>query len=100
MDNQDNPLSKEQLESRNDTLARAVAYEEIIHSKAWEFLKADIASEIQRFTTDALNGTITTPEQLAERRGEVNGLRNLLRRVDNTLRVLNDERTNQPTKTE
>ena len=90
-------LSQSQQDSKHDLLQKAVAYEEIVHSKGFAYLKTYVRDQIGVFTTDALNGF--SHEEYLERRGEVNGLRKLLGDVEFALAALEDERTNQPTKT-
>jgi hypothetical protein len=83
-----NPQTEEQAnQSLNETKTRAAAFEELVRTKGWDYILTYIQNRLTLFTNTALGEGFKSMEQYQEHRGEVNGLRNLLGEVEETLRV-------------
>ena len=97
MDNQ-TELTKEQLQYKNEQLARGVAFEELVRSKGFEHVKAYIENKIRMFTNQAIINGFNSMEEYREKKGEVNGLRELLQNIEADIEALKHETDKQPTK--
>jgi len=90
-------LSEEQKQALSESLTRGSAFEEMVRSQGWGFIKAYYQAKIQRFATSLLleeNKPISDFE--AERR-ELIGLRKLIGLIDNDIKALeNDRQKNKP----
>lgn len=94
----DNTRTAEQQEALNQARARGVAFSDIVSTDGWNYVKAYVQARITLFANDALGEGFKTMEEYQRRRGEVNGLRELLAEVEESIKLVN-ERTNEQTKT-
>jgi len=83
-------LSKEQQEALEEALSRGQAFEELIRTKGWEYVKHWYQQKIQRFGTSLLleDGKVIT--DFEDERRELIGLRKLFGVIDNDIKVLRD----------
>lgn len=90
-DSQEEQVSQAQ-KSLNDSLARGSAFQEMIRTKGWEFVKKFYENKIQSFVTGMI---ISEEKDIAEfepERREIIGLRKLLGSVDNDIKNLEENR--------
>lgn len=87
-------LSEQQKQALDDSLQRADAFEGMIKSKGWEYVKAYYANKLQAFT----NGLFTTDKEItlfdAERK-KIAGLRELIGFIESDLDALRRYREQQ-----
>lgn len=92
----DNNLSDQQKAFLDDALKRAGAYEELIRTKGWEYIKAYYESRVKALASGLLVSDRPIEEFDGERR-ELIGLRKLLGSIESDLNVLADFRKkNEP----
>lgn len=87
----DSSLSEQQQEALDEQLKRATAFEELIRTRGWEYIKAYFQTEVQAFA----NGLLVSDKSIADfesRRREIIGLRKLMGLVDSDLRMLTEFR--------
>lgn len=86
------PQTNNQIEqARSETLEQAVAFEELVRTKGWDFVKANYQTKVQGLATMILTSDKPMEEFESERQ-QVIGLRNLIGFIDDALNFLNDER--------
>lgn len=86
------PQTNNQIEqARRETLEQAVAFEELVRTKGWDFVKAYYQTKVQGLATMILTSDKPMEEFESERQ-QVIGLRNLIGFIDDALNFLNDER--------
>lgn len=84
-------------QARNETLGQAVAFEELIRVKGWEYVKAYYQTRVQSFATRLLVSDSDIAEFEAERQ-QLIGIKKLLGFIDGAIQLLEHERKN-PTAT-
>lgn len=87
----DSQLSKEQQQDYEERMQMAGAFEEMIHTRGWEYLSAYYQNQIRSFTNSVLveNKPI---EDFRDKRSEIVGLRKVFSHVQGTLDFLAQER--------
>lgn len=91
-------LTDAQAEALNAAKQRGLAYSDIVQTDAFGYIRQYVEGQIQAFTNDALMGEgFKDYEEYRERRGQVNGLRNLLAEIQATVELV-DQTTNGPSK--
>jgi hypothetical protein len=86
MDNQ----KEAQRLSLEDSLKRGLAFEALIRSEGWEYIKAWYQNKIQHFATSLLTSDSKGIAEFENERRELIGLRRLMGLIDNDLKVLHD----------
>jgi hypothetical protein len=87
-------LTEEQRQALDDQLKRATAFEEMIRTKGWEYLKAYYQAEVQGLAT----GLLVSEHPIVEfenKRREIIGIRKLMSLVDSDLNMLANFRKKQ-----
>lgn len=74
---------------------KAGAYEQLVHTNGWGYVKAFIEQRLKAFTNKALLEGFSSMEEYQMKRGEVNGLRELLADIEWTLKQLEQYRKEQ-----
>ena len=90
----DNQLSDQQQQMLDDQLKRADAFEGLIKSKGWGYVKAYFETRIQSFA----NGLLTSDKEIGKfeaERNKIAGLRELIGFIDSDLDVLRRYREQQ-----
>jgi hypothetical protein len=83
--------SEEQKQEYQASLERAWAFEELIRTKGWGFVKSFYQVKIQSFANSLLMSDKPI-EEFANERHELIGIRKLLGWIDNDLKTLEDDR--------
>lgn len=83
-------------QAKNQTLEQGVAFEDLIRTKGWEFVKSYYQLKVQSFATQILVSEKPISEFEAERHQLV-GLRNLLGYIDTSIKLLENERKHTTT---
>jgi hypothetical protein len=76
--------------SLEDSLKRGSAFEQLIRSEGWEYVKAWYQNKIQRFATSLLIEDTKNVEEFEHERRELIGLRKLMGLIENDLKILHD----------
>lgn len=84
-------LTEAMKQQLNETLGRAVEFEQVIHTPAWKRIQDYYTNKVQAFTNDILLSDKPLSEFEA-RRSEINGIRGLLNSINNDLKELENER--------
>jgi hypothetical protein len=86
-------MDKDQLEeSKNQSLERGVAFQELTRSRGWRFVKMYFENEVKAFTTSLLVEDKPI-ESYANKRSELNGIRKLFGFIDHDIKFLENEHT-------
>lgn len=85
-------LTREQLESQDDQLRRAGAFEEMVRTKGWEYLQAYFQNRVQALATEILLSDQPITDFESERR-ELMGIKKMLGQVSSDLEALEQFRT-------
>ena len=85
-------LSEDQKLALDDQLKRAGAFEELIRTKGWEYIKAYFTNKVQSFANSLLLQPQEPIEKFEAERQELAGLRKLIGYIDSDLQVLKDFR--------
>jgi len=72
-------------------LERGEAFEELIRTRGWAFIKSWYQNKIQRFGTLLLLSDKEKIETFEEERRELIGLRKIMGMIDNDIQVLHDK---------
>lgn len=88
----DNKLSDEQIQYKELQLEQGYAFEEMVRTKGWSFIKQYITEQIQEFTNDALNGNSALLEKALVKRSEIVGLQKLLNHIITCVDFTQNER--------
>jgi hypothetical protein len=72
-------------------LERGEAFEELIRTRGWSFIKAWYQNKIQRFATSLLLSDKEAIETFEEERRELIGLRKIMGMIDSDIQVLHDK---------
>lgn len=80
-------------EAKQDLMEKAVAYEEMIRSKGWGYVKAYAQEALNTFSVKAMREGFKNMEEYQLERGKVDGLFRLLNEVELALQALTDERS-------
>lgn len=92
-------LNKQQEDALFETMSQGVAFEEMVRSKGWEYIKAYYQVQVQAFATGLLVSEEPI-ERFENKRQELIGLRKLLSVVDSAIETLvkhrEHERTTRP----
>lgn len=86
----DKSTDKQQEESKNQSLERGVAFQELTRSKGWGFVKAYFENRVKALATSLLVEEKPIVDFENERR-ELVGLRKLLGFIENDIKTLEDE---------
>ena len=86
MDNQQD----NQEESKKQALERGVAFQELIRSRGWKFIRMYFENRVQAFATHLLIEDKPIADYEQERQ-ELKGIRKLLGLIDNDIKTLEDE---------
>jgi len=90
---EDNNNQSDQVKKAlNEKLERAVAFEELIRVKGWEFVKAYIENQIRAFANKAILEGFKSMDEYQFERGLVTGLRRLIGEIEGDLNTLENER--------
>jgi hypothetical protein len=89
-------LTETQKAAFQDQLDRASAFEELIRTKGWGYVKAWYQQKIQRFATSILMGDKKPITEFEDERRELIGLRNLLGMIENDMEVARKEYAKKP----
>lgn len=85
-------MSEEQKQAYQETLQRGEAFEALIRSKGWEYVKSYYLNTVQQFATSLLLEDTKKIEEFEDERRELIGLRKLMGRIENDIKVLENER--------
>lgn len=100
MDNNNEALLQQQEQERQaylrEELARGVAFEEIINSKGFAYLKAFYENSIRLFANKAVKEGFKDMEEYQLERGMVMGMGKLFDGVNSSIATLEGERKKQP----
>jgi|SRR3972149_155492 len=88
----DDQLSEQQKQYLDDQLKRASAFEEMVRSKGWEYVKAHFQNKVQAFAGSLLLQSDKKIEEFEPIRQELAGLHKLIAFIDNDLNALADFR--------
>jgi len=77
-----------------DSLVRGSAFEELIRTKGWEFVKAWYQAKVQYLATELLMNDKKQMAEFENERRELMGIRKLLGFVDNDIRILRKHEEN------
>lgn len=83
-------------EYKQEALKRASAFEQLIRSESWVFIKSYIENTIKTFSNRAIRVGFKDMEEYQFERGKVEGLTALLSSIESDLAILKDE-TSKPT---
>lgn len=83
-------MEEAQRQALEDSLKRGQAFEGLIRSEGWEFVKAWYQNMIQHFATSLLLSDKKKIEEFEDERRELIGLRKMFGRIDNDLKTLHD----------
>lgn len=84
-------LTEPMKKQLNETLGRAVEFEQIIHMPAWKRIQDYYTNKVQQLTNDILLSSKPLSE-FEGQRSEINGIRGLLNSINNDLKELENER--------
>jgi len=86
-------------ESKKEAMVRGQAFDEMIRSEGWKYVKAYIENKIKAFANSVLTGDKDISIYEGDRR-EIIGLRKLLGSIETDIKVLRDEykKDTEPTK--
>lgn len=84
-------LTEPMKKQLNETLGRAVEFEQIINMPAWKRIQTYYTNKVQQFTNDALLSNKPLSDFEADR-SEIKGIRGLLNSINNDLEELKNER--------
>lgn len=91
-------MNEEQIVEQNDMLERAGAFEQIVKSTGWKYLKVYFENQIQTFVTDILSDNKNKIEDYESSRQQLIGIKKLMGEVTSHLESLNrfreDEKAN------
>ena len=79
-------------EALKEKMQRGVAFEEMVRSKGWEYIKAYIETQIKQFANEAILSGFKELYEYNYKRGRVVGMRDILGEIESSLKVLEDER--------
>jgi protein involved in sex pheromone biosynthesis len=82
-------MDNQQEESKNQQLSRGVAFQSLVRSDGWKFVKLYFESKIKAFTTSILIDSKPIQDYESERMKLV-GLRELLGFIENDIKALED----------
>jgi hypothetical protein len=85
------PLTEAMKKQLNETLGRAVEFDQIVRTPAWKHIETYYANKVQQFTNDILLSSKPLSE-FESQRSEINGIRGLLNSISNDLKELENER--------
>lgn len=88
----DNQLTDEQKKSLDDQLKRATAFEEMVHTKGWEYILVNFKILVAGFTTELLTQSDMDAAVFDKKRQQIVGVRNLLAQIDSDLAFLEEFR--------
>jgi hypothetical protein len=92
-------LDSQQQEALEESLSRGLAFEELIRTKGWEYVKAWYQKKIQALATGLLLEDKKKIEEFENDRRELIGIRRLLGLIDNDIQILKKhEEDKRPTK--
>lgn len=83
-------LSEEQKQAFQESLARGEAFEELIRTKGWGYVKAWYQNKVQGFATNLLLDEKKAIGEFEGERRELIGLRKLLGSIENDIKNLKD----------
>lgn len=84
-------LTEPMKKQLNETLGRAVEFEQLIHMPAWKRIQDYYANKVQQFTNDVILSD-KPMESFRDERSEIKGIRGLLNSINNDLKELENER--------
>lgn len=84
-------LTEPMKKQLNETLGRAVEFEQITHMPAWKRIQDYYSNKVQQFTNDVILSD-KPMESFRDERSEIKGLRGLLNSINNDLKELENER--------
>jgi hypothetical protein len=74
-----------------DSLAAGIAFDEMMRSNGWKYVKAIIDATIKTFTNKALLQGFKSMEDYAFERGVVEGQRKILTEIESAMKVLRED---------
>ena len=84
-------LTDAMREQLNETLGRAVEFDQIVRTPAWKRIESYYSNLVQQFTSEII--TSSTPlVEFEGKRSEIQGIRKLLNSINNDLKELENER--------
>jgi hypothetical protein len=84
-------LTEPMKKQLNETLGRAVEFEQIINTPAWKKIQDYYSNKVQQFTNDIFLSKKPLSE-FEPQRSEINGIRGLFNSINNDLKELENER--------
>lgn len=72
----------------NEILEEAGSYEQLVRIKGFVWMKSYVEGKLKAFANKALLEGFKSMEEYREEKGKVNGLRDLLGHIENSLQVL------------
>jgi hypothetical protein len=87
----DNQTSQAQQEALEESLAQGQAFEELIRTTGWEYIKKYYQTKIQQFATSLLIEGNKSIVEFENARRELIGIRNLMGMVESALQILHDQ---------
>lgn len=84
-------MNKQQQQDFDERMQRAGAFEQMVHTKGWEYITSYYQNKLQVFASRLLNEDKPITEYEAER-NELKGIKKIVGEVSSTLEFLNIER--------
>jgi hypothetical protein len=81
----------DQQKEYQEILERGEAFEELIRTRGWGFVKAWYQNKIQQFATNLLLSDKRPIQEFEDERRELIGLRKIMGMIDNDIQVLHDK---------
>jgi hypothetical protein len=91
----DNQLSEDQKRYLDDTLKRGDAFEQMLNSKGWEYVKSYYQGRVVELTNILVTRPDISTEKLEPARFELIGLQKLLAYIEGDIKTLNEYRDKQ-----
>lgn len=78
-------------EAKEEILEKAAAFEELIRTKGWGYIKAYAQDALNGFSARAVKTGFTSMEDYQFERGRVAGIFSILSEVENAIQTIRDE---------
>lgn len=85
-------LTKEQQEEINEYIKKGVAFEGMVSSDGWQYIKAYYELKLKQFVSMVFSKDQEPLQSFEKERSELIGLKKLMTEIDFAIKKLNDER--------
>jgi hypothetical protein len=89
---QEENLSQEQKEAYQQALIRGSAFEELIRTQGWEYVKKYYEARVQQFANNMLLQDRVSIAQFEAERWEIIGIRKLFNMIENDIKAVEMDR--------